>query len=87
MNRLMADCNDTLRELEAILDRAVDDELTAGIHEHLEGCTDCMQALDFHAELRAVVRTKCLNDEIPADLVARLEQCFQEDFDGDGQIG
>jgi hypothetical protein len=46
-----------------------------------------MQALDFHAELRAVVREKCLNDEIPADLVARLEQCFQEDFDGDGQIG
>lgn len=83
----MADCNDTLRELEAILDHELDEHVSAGIHEHLQGCTDCHQALDFHAELRQVVREKCRNDELPPDLVARLEQCLQEDFDGDGQIG
>ena len=83
----MADCNDTLRELEAILDGELDEHVSAGIHDHLEGCTDCNQALDFHAELRSVVRQKCRNDELPADLVARLERCLHEDFDGDGQIG
>lgn len=83
----MADCNDTLRELEALLDGELDDRVSAGIHEHLEACTDCNQALDFHAELRQVVRQKCQNDELPLDLVARLERCLQEDFDGDGQIG
>ena len=48
---------------------------------------DCLQAFDFHAELRTVVREKCRNDEIPPGLLAKIEQCFGEDFDGDGVIG
>jgi len=83
----MPDCNDTLRELESFLD----DELTDGarevIHSHLEGCPDCLQAFDFHAELKQVIAAKCQNDEMPPGLLAKIEQCFGEDFDGDGQIG
>ena len=55
-----ADCNETLRELEAFLDGELSDE-DAGraIRAHLEGCPDCLQAFDFHAELKAVIATKC----------------------------
>ena len=48
---------------------------------------DCLQAFDFHAELKVVIAAKCQNDEMPPGLLARIEQCFQADLDGDGRIG
>jgi mycothiol system anti-sigma-R factor len=83
----MADCNETLRELEAFLDGELTPEAQHGIHTHLDGCTDCLQAFDFHAELRTVVRQKCQSDEMPAGLLAKIELCFGEDLDGDGRSG
>jgi anti-sigma factor (TIGR02949 family) len=81
------DCNDTIRELEIFLDGELSDESRQVIHSHLEGCPDCLQAFDFHAELRTVIAAKCRNDEMPPGLLSRIEKCFNEDFDGDGQIG
>jgi anti-sigma factor (TIGR02949 family) len=83
----MADCNETLRELEIFLDDEISDDVRAGISDHLTNCPDCLQAFDFHAELRAVIKAKCQSDEMPADLLSRIERCFDEDFDGDGRIG
>jgi anti-sigma factor (TIGR02949 family) len=83
----MADCNETLRELEAFLDGEVPDEELVDIRAHLEGCPDCFQAFDFHAELKAVIATKCRGDEMPPGLLARIELCLHEDIDGDGRIG
>ncbi len=83
----MSDCEQTLRELQTYLDRELSDEVLLSVNAHLHQCTDCLQAFDFHAELRLVVRQKCSADELPADLVARIERCFDEDFDGDGHIG
>ncbi len=73
------DCNDTLRELEVFLDQELTDDARQSIHHHLEGCPDCLQAFDFHAELRIVIATKCHNDQMPAGLMAKIEQCFGED--------
>ena len=83
----MADCNETIRELEAFLDGELSDDGRHAIHAHLEGCNDCLEAFDFQAELRTVIAAKCRNDEMPPGLLSRIEQCFNEDFDGDGRIG
>lgn len=83
----MADCNDTLRDLQTFLDGELSDEVQHSITDHLGDCLDCLQAFDFHAELRTVIAAKCHNDEMPPDLLARIEQCFGEDLDGDGRIG
>jgi mycothiol system anti-sigma-R factor len=83
----MSNCEQTLRELETYLDRALSDDVLLSVNAHLHECAGCLQAYDFHAELRLVVRQKCSTDELPADLVARIERCFNEDFDGDGRIG
>ena len=83
----MADCNETLRELDAYLDGELPDEVRFHIHDHLDGCLDCLQAYDFHAELKQAIRRKCSSDEMPSGLLGRIEQCFQADFDGDGLIG
>lgn len=83
----MADCDDTLRELHPYLNDELSTDAKLAIHSHLDGCLDCLQAYDFHAELKLVIREKCTNDEIPAGLIARIERCLNEDFDGDGKIG
>ncbi len=83
----MADCNDTLRELETFLDDELSPDAHHAIRSHLEGCPDCLQAFDFHAELKSVIAAKCHNDEMPAGLLAKIERCFNEDFDGDGAVG
>jgi anti-sigma factor (TIGR02949 family) len=83
----MADCNETIRELETFLDGELSEDGRLAIRAHLQRCTDCLQAFDFHAELRSVIAAKCRNDEIPPGLLSRIEKCFNEDFDGDGRIG
>jgi mycothiol system anti-sigma-R factor len=81
------DCNETLQELETFLDGELPDEVFAEIRGHLGHCQDCLEAFDFHAELKAVIAEKCRSDPMPAGLLARIEQCFQADLDGDGRIG
>lgn len=83
----MADCNETLRELETFLDGELSHDTQHAIRAHLDGCLDCLQAFDFHAELRLVIAQKCHNDEMPPGLLAKIEQCFGEFDDGAGAGG
>jgi anti-sigma factor (TIGR02949 family) len=83
----MGNCNETIRELDAFLDGELTSDVRQHIHEHLERCLDCLQAFDFQAELKAAIRRKCSNDEMPPGLLGRIEMCFNEDIDGDGIIG
>ena len=83
----MANCKQTIRELDAFLDGELPTDVRKHIHEHLNDCTDCLQAFDFEAELKQAIRRKCRNDELPPGLLGRIEMCFDEDFDGDGVIG
>jgi mycothiol system anti-sigma-R factor len=79
----MADCNETIRELHAFLDGELSDAARFAIHEHLGGCTDCLQAFEFHIELQQAIRRKCSNDEVPDGLLVRIRACFELDIDGD----
>jgi mycothiol system anti-sigma-R factor len=83
----MADCRETIRELDAFLDGELSGEARTNIHLHLNGCLDCLQAFDFQAELKAAIRRKCSTDTLPPGLIGRIELCFNADFDGDGIIG
>ena len=77
----MADCNETLRELETFLDQELSPEALTAIRGHLAGCTDCLEAFDFHAELKMIVAKKCRNDEMPPGLMAKIQACFGDDLD------
>jgi len=79
----MPDCKDTLRELEQFLDSELNESVRAEIHGHLEGCPDCLQAFDFHAELRSVIAAKCSNDEMPPGLMSKIAKCFGPEVAGD----
>ena len=54
----MANCNETIRELDAFLDGELPDDVRDHIHLHLDSCMDCLQAFDFQAELKLAIRRK-----------------------------
>lgn len=81
------DCAATLKELDTFLDDELSTETRIAITHHLKGCPDCHGAFDFHAELKIVIGKKCRDEEMPPDLLGRIERCFSADFDGDGSIG
>jgi anti-sigma factor (TIGR02949 family) len=83
----MADCNDTIRELQRYLDHELPDNVQHVVEKHLNGCVDCLQAFDFHAELKLVIAQKCSTEPMPPGLLSRIESCFGVDIDGDGRIG
>ena len=83
----MANCRETIRELDAFLDGELPDDVREHIDAHLGDCLDCHQAFDFQAELKLAIRRKCSSDEMPAGLMGRIEQCFNADLDDDGSIG
>jgi len=67
----VADCNETLRELYQFLDGELTDGDREHIRRHLDDCSPCLGAFDFEAELRAVVRSRCV-DQVPEALRARI---------------
>lgn len=79
----MADCKETLRELESFLDSELSDTRVAEIIAHLKGCTDCQGAYEFQAELRTIIKTKAQNEELPEGFLDRLATCFGDDVMGD----
>jgi mycothiol system anti-sigma-R factor len=74
----MADCNETIRELDSFLDGELPDDVRVHIHHHLDSCMDCLQAFDFQAELKLAIRRKCSSDEMPPNLLSKIEHCFTE---------
>jgi anti-sigma factor (TIGR02949 family) len=77
--RAMADCEETLRELEAFLDGELDVDDLSLVRSHIDGCMDCLQAYDFYAELRVVIKQKCREQEVPPGLLDRVKSCFGDD--------
>ena len=74
----MADCNETLRELYLYLDGQLTDEDRVHIQQHLDDCSPCLEAFDFEAELRLVVRSRCV-DHVPESLRARIAKALERE--------
>ena len=76
----MANCKETIAELDRFLDGELTDDFRAHIHAHLAGCTDCLSAFDFQAELKAAIRRKCSNEPVPPSLLSKIQACFAPGF-------
>lgn len=79
----MADCNDTIDELERFLDKELPNHRVTEIIEHLRMCTDCQGAYEFHAELHRIVSIKATRDEISPEFLDKLRGCLRIE-PGDG---
>jgi anti-sigma factor (TIGR02949 family) len=72
----MADCEDTLRELQLFLAKELSPHTQTAIASHLDDCNDCLQAFDFHAELKSIIARKSRENTMPEGLMSRIQQCF-----------
>ena len=76
----MADCNDTIEQLYAYLDKILDDRLRVEIDEHLNLCTDCQGRLEFEHSLKIAIRERSRDEEVSDELRRRLLDCFDIDL-------
>ena len=66
-----ADCDETVLRLYAYLDGELTEERRRAISAHLDGCGECLDAVDFEAELRRVIADRC-RDRVPDQLRERI---------------
>jgi mycothiol system anti-sigma-R factor len=66
-----ADCREAVKELYVFLDGELTPEKRASIDAHLDACSPCLTAYEFHSELKVVVSQKC-RTELPAGLRDRV---------------
>ncbi|MBX3286352.1 MAG: mycothiol system anti-sigma-R factor [Actinobacteria bacterium] len=70
------DCNETLKELYGFLDGQLSDEDREHIRQHLDDCSPCLEAFDFEAELRMVIRHRCI-EQAPDSLRERIARAIE----------
>jgi mycothiol system anti-sigma-R factor len=59
-----AECEEALEALYHFLDGELTEARRIVIRHHLEDCSPCLEAFDFEAELRLVIRQRC-RDQVP----------------------
>ena len=64
-------CEQALAELYTFLDGELTDIKRSQINGHLDDCSPCLEAFDFEAELRMVIKHRC-RDEVPESLRLRV---------------
>jgi mycothiol system anti-sigma-R factor len=74
----MSDCEDALHELYHFLDGELTEEKRSAIQRHLDFCQNCAEPYDFEAELRALVRRKCV-EEVPTSLMDKVRSALAKE--------
>ena len=73
------DCQSVLEELFTFLDGELTETRRVQITRHLDGCVDCHEVVDFHAELKMAISRKC-RDELPDGLYTRVVQALSVEY-------
>jgi mycothiol system anti-sigma-R factor len=73
------DCEEVLRRLELYLDGELEGGLGVEIEEHLVTCDPCTGHSDFQRKLKAVLRSKCACNEVPAHVLERVRVVLERE--------
>lgn len=65
------DCSALVEELFEFLDGELTERRRVLLERHMNGCVDCHEVIEFHAELRATIASKC-RDDVPPGLEAKI---------------
>ncbi len=67
------DCRAVIEEMYTFLDGELTEPQRLVIAGHLDGCIDCHEVVDFHAELKLAIAERC-TDEVPFHLRERISK-------------
>ncbi len=65
------DCRAVIEEMYTFLDGELTEAQRMVVAGHLDGCIDCHEVVDFHAELKITISAKC-REQAPAHLRQRI---------------
>ena len=71
-------CDEAVHQLYHYLDGELTDERRSKIAEHLNYCGPCGGAVEFEAELRVVIASRC-KDRVPEALIQRIAKAIDEE--------
>jgi mycothiol system anti-sigma-R factor len=77
----MISCQEAINQLWEYLDGTLDEEDRQAIDEHLSRCRRCCGDLEFAEELRRFLAASG-REEVPADVIKRLNATLREVSDG-----
>lgn len=85
------ECRQALAELFSYLDDEMGSIQREDVALHLDRCSDCREAFEFHHELRQLIAQRC-RTEAPSDLKDRIEAALRAladegDEGGEGDEG
>lgn len=66
-----SDCREAVEQLYAFLDGELTAEKRTSISNHIDACGHCLDAYEFHTELKTVISKKCHTD-LPVGLRDRV---------------
>ena len=73
---LVMDCRQVKEAMFLFFDGEMDDTLRAPFRDHVDGCGDCAQHLDYTGKLLLLVRERCVRRAAPARLRERILVSF-----------
>ncbi|MGO9912110.1 MAG: mycothiol system anti-sigma-R factor [Acidimicrobiales bacterium] len=79
-NQEELDCREALHRIYHFLDGEMTSERRAQIETHLNGCSPCLEAFGFEAELRKIVACKC-QETAPDTLRERIAEAIHHEHD------
>jgi len=71
------ECDDAVEKLYEYLDGELDGPTMQQVKDHLQRCSPCLEAFDFHDQLRHVVQHKCA-EQMPLEMKAKLLHLIDE---------
>lgn len=66
-----SDCKDAVEQLYEFLDGELTQQKRTSISDHIDACGHCLDAYEFHTELKSVIGEKCRTD-LPEGLRDRV---------------
>ncbi|MHB8262994.1 MAG: mycothiol system anti-sigma-R factor [Acidimicrobiales bacterium] len=74
----IVNCREALAKLYGFLDGDMTDQRRAAVKRHLDGCSPCVRAYGFEAELKKMLASKC-KDRVPGPLADRIYRALVEE--------
>ena len=72
------DCDEAVHQLYHYLDGELTEERREEIRVHLDFCGPCGGAVEFEAELRRVIASRC-RDRVPESLIRKVAEAIDEE--------
>ncbi|NNN13850.1 MAG: mycothiol system anti-sigma-R factor [Acidimicrobiaceae bacterium] len=70
------DCRESIARLYEFLDNELCSADQAAIKRHIEHCSPCLEAFEFEAELKSMIRSRLRKEGVPLELKEKIRKAL-----------